>query len=94
MDETCKKLMVFCTPLGLYEWIRIPFGLTGAPAAFQSFLERTLSDIRYTICISYLDDVFLFISSFDEHLMNFKTVLRRLKEKGIKLYPSKCERLK
>ena len=35
-------LTVFCTPSGLYEWLRMPQGAAGAPACFVSFM-RTVS---------------------------------------------------
>ena len=72
------------TPLGLYEWLRIPFVVTGAPVAFQEFMEETLSDQRDEVCIPYLD----FSSSFDDHLRDVLSVLKRIKGQGIK--PGKC----
>ena len=47
-------LTAFCTPSGLYEWLRMPQGAAGAPAWFVSFMRLVtngLDNIRM-----YLDD--------------------------------------
>ena len=74
--------------------VAVPFGLRNAPPVFQRFMNRALGDLKGTICDPYLDDVLCYAKSFEEGVEALRTVLRRLKSKGVKLRAHKCHFLK
>jgi hypothetical protein len=57
-------------------------------------MEDCLGDLRHKICIPYLDDLLVFSKSWEQHLSDVRTVLQRLRAKGVKLKPAKCELFK
>ncbi len=50
----------FTTRFGTYEWLFTPFGLTGAPATFQRYINAVLCDHLDVDCSAFLDDVVIF----------------------------------
>ena len=89
VGEEFRHYTAFSTPWGLYEWIRVPKGISNAPPAFQRFINQTLANLRDKVCVAYLDDILIYARTFEEHVYNLRLVLQRLKSQGIKLRADK-----
>ena len=78
-----------CTPFGLFEFIRMPFGLKNAGQTFQRMMDNALGDLDF--CFIYMDD--LLIASKDEalHVEHLRIVFQRLQEAGLVLNIEKCQ---
>ena len=75
LDEHDRHKTAFATSNRLYEFNRMPFGLSTAPATFQRTMDIVLSGLTYAICLCYLDDVIVFGRNIDEHCQRLDTVL-------------------
>lgn len=91
LEESSRPLTAFITPWGLYEWVRIPFGLSSPPAEFQRSMEQCLVGLRDETSQPYLDDNCVHSKSFDDHLHGMREVLCRYQAHGVKLTARKCE---
>ena len=76
LHSDSRRLTAFITPWVFYEWVRIPFGLMNAPAAFQRFMKHCLGDYRDNFAVLYLDDLLIFSKTFGEYLNYIKLVLQ------------------
>lgn len=85
-----KEKTAFITRYGLYQFSRMPFGLSNSPATFQRAMHLVLSGLIWEIVIVYLDDINITGSTFEETLRNLEIVLQRFRRYGLKLKPRKC----
>ena len=91
MDEESRQYTAFTVgSMGMYEFLRMPYGLCNAPATFQRLMQNCLGELNLMYTLIYLDDVIVYSKTEEEHLVRLHTVLERFMEHGLKLKPSKC----
>ncbi|KAH7697545.1 Gap-Pol polyprotein-like protein [Aphelenchoides avenae] len=79
----------FATFLGLFEFLRMPFGLCSAPATFQRVMESMRRELTAAFFI-YLDDVVLASLTETEHLHDIDQFLTVIIRHCMKLRLDKC----
>lgn len=80
----------FSTDYGHYEWVVMPFGLTNAPATFQRMMNTILAKYLNSCVQVYLDDIFIYSKSYQQHALDIKNVLTTLRENSLIAKKSKC----
>ena len=80
----------FIAPDGLFEFKRMPFGLSTAPASFSRAISIVLSGLTFQSCLCYFDDVLMFSKDIDQHYERLTAVLPRFRQHGLKVKASKC----
>ena len=91
LSDSSKQKAAIITQNGIFEFQTMPFGLSGAPATFQSLMMKVLKGVAWKYALCYVDDVIIFSRNFEEHLKHIDEILNRIKNAGLKLSPNKCK---
>ena len=76
MDEESRQYTAFTVgSMGVYEFLRMPYGLYNAPATFQHLMQNCLGELNLTYTLIYLDEVIVYSKTEEEHLVRLRTVL-------------------
>ena len=89
MDERDREKTAFACHRGLFEFLVMPFGLSGAPPVFMELMNIVLEGLE-DFAIPYLDDIIIFSASPDEHLSHLRAVFNKIREHGLKMKLKKC----
>ena len=68
LEDDSKKYTTINTHKGLYQYNRLPFGISSAPAIFQRTIENILQGIPNVVV--YIDDILIAGKTEREHLRN------------------------
>jgi Reverse transcriptase (RNA-dependent DNA polymerase) len=85
-----REETAFTSHRGLFQFLRMPFGLKTAPATFQRSIDVILSTVRFQCALTYLDDIVVYYPTFQQHLEDLTAVLYLLRDAGVTLKIKKC----
>lgn len=92
MSEDSIKYTSFVTPMGQYEYLKMPFGLKNSPSTFQRFVNKVFSDlIREGKVAIYIYDLMKATKGVCEHMEILKIVFERLVKNKLELRLDKCK---
>ena len=72
----------------------MPFGLTNALRTFMRLMNEVLKEFLGRFVIVYLDDIFIFIKTLEDHIMHIHKVFEKLREERLLINLKKCSFVK
>ena len=89
VKDSDREKTAFATPFGLYEALKMPFGLCNAPATFCRLMAKVLRTYINKFCFVYLDDVIIFSKTKEEHIQHLKQIFNAFRKANLMLKPEK-----
>jgi hypothetical protein len=89
LAEDSTSLTTMATPFGRYKFLRLPFGLSSSPEAYQQMIVELFGDLPDAEI--YLDDFFVWGETVEEHNSRFEAVFQRCVKVNLKLNKNKCK---
>ena len=86
-----RKKTAFLTKYGLFEHVKMGFGLHGAPSTYMRASNLVLRGLTWKTLLAFLDDSLVLGKTIEEHIQNFTQVFQRFRQYQLKLKPRKCE---
>jgi hypothetical protein len=93
MADKCKEITAFSIPGpagGQYQFKVMPFGLKGAPATFQQFVDDVFREHLGEFAVIYIDDLAIFSENEDQHLEHLEKIFKIMDDNDIYANMKKC----
>ena len=87
VTESIPKTAI-ATPFGIWEFLRMSFGLKNAVQTFQRLMDGILKDLDFAFV--YLDDILIASTSKLQHLEHLRRIFEMLFSNGLIINKSKC----
>ncbi|XP_067944465.1 uncharacterized protein [Watersipora subatra] len=78
----------FTTHSGVYEFLKMPFGMMNSGATFVRAMRKLLYGLKNVE--NYIDDILVYTETWEEHKLALIQLFSKLKEEKFTVKPSKC----
>ena len=85
-----KPYTAFESSGSLYQYTRVPFGVTNGVACFQRIMDSFIQEENIDATFAYIDNVTICGMNTEEHDLNLKRFLEAAEKKNIAYNESKC----
>ena len=91
MKEEDIHTTAFKTHLGHYEYLVMPFGLSNAPATFQSLMNEIFKPYLRKFVLIFVDDILVYSTNLQEHVIQVRKIFNILRVNQLYAKWSKCK---
>ena len=89
--EDSRHLLRIIMHKGIYEYLRMPFGIKNAPSHFQRMMDIEFrKEIDEKWVIIYIDDIIIMSNTWEEHLTRIDRILKVVINMNMKISLKKC----
>jgi transposase InsO family protein len=85
LSAKSRKVTAFCTPFGLFEFTKLPMGVSVGCQVLSRVVDTLFGDLKCKFVYNFMDDLVVYSRSRDEHLQHLKEVFSRLQRVGFTL---------
>jgi hypothetical protein len=82
VEEGFHDVTAFRTGTGAYKLLRTPFGLVNSGSVYQRAYNLAFRKYLGYFVYCYVDDLFIYSKTFDEHMVHLDTILKQMIESG------------
>ncbi|MBW0529877.1 hypothetical protein O181_069592 [Austropuccinia psidii MF-1] len=91
LTENDKKLLRRIVHCGIFEYLRMPFGIRNAPSHYQRMMNTIFpEELLEGWLIIYIDDIIIFSETWDSHLSRLERVLQKIVQVNKKISLKNC----
>ncbi|MBW0542531.1 hypothetical protein O181_082246 [Austropuccinia psidii MF-1] len=89
--ENSNKLLRIIVHCGIFEYLRMPFGIKNAPSHYQRMMNTIFPEkLSEGWLIIYIDDIIVCSETWENHLTRLERVLQKIVQVNMKISLKRC----